>query len=80
MAICEVCNREMLTADSCLEDQNRIPYGMETVWDKYNIKNLSARCDDCNVKLGSIHHKDCDVEECSNCHNQLISCKCPVKY
>ena len=51
---------------------------METVWDKYNIKNLPARCDDCNVKLGSIHHNGCDVEECSSCHNQLISCKCFV--
>lgn len=78
MAICEICNQEMLTIDSCLEDQNRIPYGLETAWAEYNIRHLPARCEDCNVKLGSIHHKDCDVEECSRCHNQLLSCKCSL--
>jgi hypothetical protein len=53
MAIREICNQEMLTADGCLEDQNRIPYGLETAWEQYNIRHLSARCEDCNVKLGS---------------------------
>ena len=78
MAICEVCNQEMLTVDSCKEDQKRIPYGKEVAWAEYNVKRLPARCHDCNVKLGSIHHNGCDVEECSSCHNQLMSCKCSV--
>lgn len=78
MAICEVCDQEMLTADSCLNDQTRIVYGQETVWAEYKVKHLPARCHDCNVKLGAIHHNGCDVEECSQCHNQLISCKCAV--
>jgi hypothetical protein len=79
MAICENCNQEMLLADSCKENQGRIPYGLETAWAEYNIKILPARCGDCNVKLGSIHHKDCDVEECSRCQKQLLSCNCSVK-
>lgn len=37
MAICEVRNQEMLTADSCNQDEKRIPYGLETVWAEYNI-------------------------------------------
>jgi hypothetical protein len=76
MAICEVCNQEMLRADSCKQDQRRIPYGLETVWDEFNIKILPAKCDDCNVKLGAIHHTGCDVEECPRCHNQLLGCGC----
>jgi hypothetical protein len=43
MAICEICNQEMLTADGCLEDQNRMPYGLETVWAEYNIRHLPAK-------------------------------------
>ena len=78
MAICETCNQEMLLADSCTEDLGRIPYGLEAAWAEYNIKILPARCDDCNVKLGAIHHKDCDVEECSRCQNQLLSCGCSI--
>jgi hypothetical protein len=78
MAICEVCDREMLTADGCKPDQRRIPYGLETVWGEYKISRLPARCHDCNVKPGSIHHDGCDLEECSNCHNQLIGCKCSI--
>jgi hypothetical protein len=78
MAICEACNREMLTADSCSERQGHIPYGLETVWAKYKIHILPDRCDDCNVKLGSFHHLECDMEECPNCHEQILSCKCPV--
>jgi hypothetical protein len=77
MAICELCNQEMLVADGCVEQQDHIPYGLETVWDEYKIKRVPDRCHDCNVKLGSIHHKDCDLEECSSCHGQLISCGCP---
>jgi hypothetical protein len=51
MAICQTYNQEMLTVDSCLEDQNRIPYGMETIRAKYNIRHIPARCEDCNVEL-----------------------------
>jgi hypothetical protein len=42
MAICKVCNQEMLTADSCEQDQKRIAYGLETVWAEYNIKGCGA--------------------------------------
>jgi hypothetical protein len=32
------------------------------------------RCHDCGVKVGEFHEVGCDVEECDNCHSQLISC------
>ena len=78
MAVCSWCEKEMIGSDSCVKEQieisgqkyDQIPYGEETgEWS-------SERCHDCDVKRGGYHHPGCDVEECPNCHGQLISCGC----
>ncbi len=33
-------------------------------------------CDDCRVIKGEFHVPGCDLEECPNCGEQLISCDC----
>lgn len=81
MAICECCNKEMLTAKSCTfskigyrngKSYNRIRYGEEEGW----VNPPSKRCGDCGVQPGGIHHDGCDLEICPKCENQLLSCDC----
>lgn len=50
-----------------------IPYGSET---RANFAKHSEVCHDCSCKIGEYHMQGCDVEECPNCHCQLINCEC----
>src|SRR5260370_16327361 len=37
-----------------------------------------APCHDCGVTKGQLHIPCCEVEECPNCHTQLVSCDCDL--
>lgn len=83
MAICQVCEREMLTATSCTvsvlhidgEPCPAVPYGKETRYGR--IVSTLRRCHDCGAQPGGFHHLGCDWAECPHCHGQLITCTCP---
>ena len=54
----------------------RINYGDEPGWKMYNLEFADIPCHDCGVVKGQYHAKNCDVEECPRCHNQLLGCGC----
>jgi hypothetical protein len=79
MASCSLCTNEMLDSISCVPTPvitsegvfQPIPFGKERIrsW-------RAARCGDCGVPPGALHHRGCDLEECPACRGQLISCGC----
>jgi hypothetical protein len=76
MAICRYCGKEKKYAASCVKTiDNQIPFG-----DEYRLNTdfsrLEVRCPDCGVKPGGYHHMNCEFQECSKCHGQLLSCEC----
>lgn len=51
----------------------RIRYGDES--DRCKCDS-SIPCHDCGVVNGQYHVSGCDMEQCPNCHGQLLSCDC----
>lgn len=84
MAKCEVCEREMTTANGCSLEWliinskkfKRIRVGAPG--DFYEDMDKDGRCGDCLAKYGYLHHVGCDCEICPSCGGQLISCDCEV--
>lgn len=81
MAKCEVCGKEMLTADGCLKTlyvngkrYERIPVGGKG--DFFEDSPADTRCGDCGALMGHYHHWGCDCERCPACGLQLIGCDC----
>lgn len=86
MAVCQVCNREMLTADGCGISKvsiggkryNRIRVG--GIGDLLSGYSKVTRCGDCGAAMGGFHHWGCDMERCPACGLQLLSCDCEDVY
>lgn len=80
MAICLDCDREMLTAPSCVVSTLHLT-GASFPLTPYGGDGTSApgggRCGDCGVEPGGFHHLGCDLQQCPRCQRQLLTCGCP---
>jgi site-specific DNA recombinase len=83
----EACRREMLAAASCRAAllgvggivYRRIAWGAERIGQQGRSGLIGAplaRCPDCNVEPGGIHHLNCDREQCPCCGGQRLGCEC----
>lgn len=75
MAICDVCNREMMTADGCSQAEYddypgrgpvaRIRWGEGNSVERFGPDTADNRCGRCGYTLGSnLYHPDAKREEC----------------
>jgi len=55
--------------------QQEIDRIAEDLW--LDVKQTS--CPDCGVKVHQTHLRGCDIERCTKCGTQRISCLCKVK-
>jgi hypothetical protein len=83
VAVCSFCNQEMTVAEGCVTTPITIKgrayanvrFGTEPGYRKRRGRPV-ARCGDCNVVMGAVHHHGCDMEVCPRCRGQAILCGC----
>lgn len=79
MAVCEVCNKEMLNGGSCtaVPFRHKFKYYQPLRFGETDSDlSYDGNCPDCNVKFGGYHHVGCDTEVCPICHGQALGCPC----
>ena len=78
MAVCTVCDTDMLEAEGCVDGVvvlGGIDYSRITDT-RCGEHDEGRRCHDCGCMPGHFHHLGCDNESCPKCGDQLFVCGC----
>ena len=75
--ICKLCGKNVMATNTCTKKYVVLNGKKYTRNTKHHDNN--ARCHDCNIINGKIHHFNCDMEECPRCKGQLAFCDCTGK-
>jgi hypothetical protein len=78
---CRVCLEPLGVSVSCDAQRRRgvTRYGadMDAEWYRDDVvPGLPARCHDCAVAIGAVHHQGCCVAWCTACDDQRLCCPC----
>ncbi len=87
MTRCKFCGKDKRGAVSCcrytivIDNRNYapIPFGPQSRQIIPIVKKEIARCPDCNVQTGGLHHVGCGLELCPCCGKRWIYCRCNGK-
>ncbi len=76
MAVCPDCKKNMSAASTVACTFPYVRVNGKVYRRNTSYHDVNARCHDCNVVNGNIHHFGCDIERCPACERQLIACNC----
>ena len=87
---CAGCKQPIGTTDGCTDTMypyvidgsvrwlKPLPFG-NLLEDWGSPEPADARCHDCGVAVGHVHHWGCDWAKCPNCEMQLLGCACDMR-
>jgi hypothetical protein len=88
--LCAGCKQPMGSTDGCTDTAypyvtagkvkwlKPLPFG-KPLEDWGSPEPADARCHDCGVAVGHVHHWGCDWATCPNCEQQLLGCACDMR-
>jgi hypothetical protein len=83
--LCRACWQDITVALTCDAQQREgvTYYGgdIDADWYRNDVApHLPARCRDCGVARGGLHHPHCTQAGCTRCNQQRATCTCDDRW